>query len=444
MFTLKTAPARNLRRRAEEIAKPVTRWSIGHAIPRVALRAAARRGDLQGRLSVEASGGADLTGLFDEIRAHGAIATTRVGHVTTRHSACKEILTSDAFKTVRFVPDNPLLNRLVAWSASGLIHPIEPPSLLASEPPDHTRYRKLVTRVFTARAVEQLRERTQAIANELLDGLDPANPVDLVESYCGLLPVTVISQILGVPPEERDKVLALGGAAAPSLDLGLPWKTFRTVEATLAEFDSWLTLHLEKLRANPGDNLLSKLIAAREDGVGLTERELKATAGLVLAAGFETTVNLLGNGIALLVRHPGQLEKLRANPELWSNATDEILRYDPPVLLTGRLSARDTEIGGKPIGRGAIVSTVLAGANRDPEIFDDPSTFDVERANARDHVSFGAGRHYCLGASLARMEGEIGLRSIFERFPDLRLVGGERRRQTRILRGFETLPATLS
>ncbi|MFC3448359.1 cytochrome P450 [Amycolatopsis speibonae] len=444
MFALKTAPARTFLRRAQEVAKPVARWSIGHAIPRVALRAAARRGDLQGRLSVEASGGADLTGLFDEIRAHGDVATTRVGHVTTRHPACKEILTSDAFKSVRFVPDNPVLNRLVAWSESGLIHPIEPPSLLASEPPDHTRYRKLVTRVFTARAVEQLRQRTQAIADELLDGLDPASPVDLIEQYCGLLPVTVISQILGVPPEERDKVLALGGAAAPSLDLGLPWRTFRTVEATLAEFDSWLTVHLERLRANPGDNLLSKLIAAREDGVGLTERELKATAGLVLAAGFETTVNLLGNGIALLTRHPGELAKPRGNPDLWSNAVDEILRYDPPVLLTGRLCARDTEIGGKPIGRGAIVSTVLAGANRDPEIFDAPSVFDVERANARDHVSFGAGRHYCLGASLARMEGEIGLRSIFERFPDLRLLGGARRRQTRILRGFETLPAALA
>ncbi|KZB88640.1 cytochrome P450 [Amycolatopsis regifaucium] len=444
MFALKTAPARTFLRRAEEIAKPVTRWSLGHAIPRVALRAAARRGDLQGRLSVEASGGADLTGLFDEIRSHGAIATTRVGHVTTRHAACKEILTSDAFKTVRFVPDSPLLNRLVTWSASGLIHPIEPPSLLASEPPDHTRYRKLVTRVFTARAVEQLRERTQAITDELLDGLDPKDPVDLVESYCGLLPVTVISQILGVPLEERDKVLALGGAAAPSLDLGLPWRTFRTVESTLAEFDSWLTEHLEKLRTNPGDNLLSKLIAAREDGVGLTERELKATAGLVLAAGFETTVNLLGNGIALLTRHPDQLRKLRDDPALWSNAVDEVLRYDPPVLLTGRLCARDTEIGGTRVERGAIVSTVLAGANRDPEIFDDPSAFDVTRANARDHVSFGAGRHYCLGASLARMEGEIGLRSIFERFPDLRPLDGARRRQTRILRGFETLPAALS
>lgn len=198
------------------------------------------------------------------------------------------------------------------------------------------------------------------------------------------------------------------------------------------------------LRANPGDNLLSQLIAAREDGVGLDERELKATAGLVLAAGFETTVNLLGNGIALLARHPGQLQELRDRPELWSNAVDEVLRYDPPVLLTGRMCVRDTEIRGVSFRRGSVVGTVLAGANRDPDVFDDPATFDVTRSNAREHVSFGAGRHYCLGASLARMEGEIGLRAIFERFPDLRAQPGASRRRTRILRGFENLPATLA
>lgn len=437
-------PARSLLRRAEAHAKPVARWGVGHALPRVALRVAARRGDLQGRLSMDATTGADLTGLFDEIRSHGPVAATRFGHVTTRHVAVKEILSSDAFRSIRIAPENRLLAKLMAWSARDALHPVEPPSLLVSEPPAHTRYRKLVTRVFTVRAVERLRVRTQEIADELLDGLDPSRPVDLIEAYCGLLPVTVISEILGVPPEERETVLALGGAAAPSLDLGLSWRVFRSVESTLAEFDAWLTRHLDTLRANPTDNLLSQLITAREDGVGLTERELKATAGLVLAAGFETTVNLLGNGVALLARNPGQLEELRNRPDSWSNTVDEVLRYDPPVLLTGRLCVRDTEICGVPVRRGAVVGTVLAGANRDPEVFDDPATFDVTRANAREHVSFGAGRHYCLGASLARMEGEIGLRAIFDRFPDLRLLPGARRRGTRILRGFENLPITLT
>ncbi|MFS8097854.1 cytochrome P450 [Lentzea alba] len=427
----------------EEHVKPAVRWSIGHALPRAVLRLAARRGDLQGRITVEASSGADLTDLFNEIRARGPLAATKVGHTTARHASVREILTSDALVTTRPRYGAGILGRLAAWSATDITHPVQPPSLLVVEPPQHTRYRKLVTRVFTARAVEQLRARTQSIADSLLDSLDPTNPVDLIETYCGLLPVTVISEILGVPHSERAKVLALGAAAAPSLDMGLSWRVFRSVESTLSSFDTWLTQHLDALRANPGDNLLSRLITAREDGEGLTERELKATAGLVLAAGFETTVNLLGNGIALLTQHSSQLEVLRSRPDLWANAVDEVLRYDPPVLMTGRMCFADTTIAGVPVRRGQFVTAVLAAANRDPSVFDNPAAFDVTRPNARDHVSFGAGRHYCLGAQLARMEGEIGLRSIFERFPDLRALPGARRRPTRILRGFERLPTQL-
>ncbi|MET8758833.1 cytochrome P450 [Lentzea sp. NPDC004782] len=427
----------------EDHVKPAVRWGIGHALPRAVLRLAARRGDLQGRITVEASTGADLTGLFEEIRSRGPLAATKVGHTTARHAVVKEVLTDDALVTTRPRYGAGLLGKLAAWSATDVTHPVQPPSLLVVEPPQHTRYRKLVTRVFTARAVEQLRERTRAIADELLDGLDPDHPVDLIETYCGLLPVTVISEILGVPPQERAEVLALGAAAAPSLDLGLSWRVFRSVETTLSTFDAWLTRHLDALRANPGDNLLSRLITAREDGEGLTDRELKATAGLVLAAGFETTVNLLGNGIALLTRNPEQLAVLRARPELWANAVDEVLRVDPPVLMTGRMCLRDTTIAGVPVRRGRLVTTVLAAANRDPEVFENPLAFDVTRPNARDHVSFGAGRHYCLGAQLARMEGEIGLRSIFDRFPDLRPLPGAHRRPTRILRGFERLPTAL-
>ncbi|HUQ55740.1 cytochrome P450 [Lentzea sp.] len=428
---------------ADQHVKPAVRWGIGHALPRTVLRVAARRGDLQGRITVEATTGADLTGLFDEIRSRGPLAATQVGHTTTRHEVVKAVLSDDSFVTARPRFGAGILGKLAAWSDTDVMHPVRPPSLLAVEPPSHTRYRKLVTRVFTARAVEQLRARTQEIADELLDDLDPARPADLIETYCGLLPVTVISEILGVPPRERATVLALGAAAAPSLDLGLSWRVFRSVETTLSTFDAWLSHHIDTLRRDPGDNLLSRLITAREDGEGLTERELKATAGLVLAAGFETTVNLLGNGISLLTGHPSQLEAARTRPELWSNAVDEVLRFDPPVLLTGRMCARDTTVAGVPVRRGQLVTTVLAGANRDPSVFENPAAFDVTRPNARDHVSFGAGRHYCLGAQLARMEGEIGLRTIFERFPDLRLLPGARRRPTRILRGFESLPATL-
>lgn len=424
-------------------AKPVIRWSLGHALPRTVLRREARRGDLQGRMVVAAAEGRDLTAMFEEVRANGPLARTRFGWMTTTHAAVREVLASDDFRVGVIGADGSPLGRLVEWSAGEHLHPVRPPSLLAVNPPEHTRYRKLVTGVFTARAVEQLRGRVQEIADGLLDALEPGGETDLVESYCGLLPVTVISEILGVPPADLGKVLSLGAAAAPSLDLGLGWRAFRDVETALAEFDTWLGEHLEHLRRHPGDDLFSKLVAARDDGVGLTEAELKATAGLVLAAGFETTVNLLGSGIALLTRHPEQLAVLREQPKLWGNAVEEVLRHDPPVLLTGRLATRDTEVAGVPLPRGALVTTILAGANRDPEVFADPAAFDVTRAGARDHVSFGAGRHHCLGASLARMEGEIGLRSIFDRFPGLRLLPGSRRRPTRILRGYEYLPAAL-
>ena len=216
------------------------------------------------------------------------------------------------------------------------------------------------------------------------------------------------------------------------------------MEAALASFDAWLAAHLDHLRANPGDNLLSQLVAAREDGVGLTDRELRATAGLVLAAGFETTVNLLGNGTALLHDNPDQLDHLRRDPSLWPNAVDEILRIDPPVLLTGRTAARATEVAGTRVPAGAVVTTILAGANHDPDVFPDPDRFDVRRANAREHIAFSAGRHYCLGAALARMEGEVGLRALFDRYPDLRLTPGATHRNTRILRGYERLPAILT
>ena len=433
-----------VRDKTRDSARQFTRWGLGHVMPRTAMRVAGRRGDLQGQL-VSVPRGGDPFPVLERIRAQGPLYRGKFAYVTTSHPIVREVLSSNDFRT-GFEPGDLSgpIGRAFAWAAqSEALGPLVPPSLLVTEPPDHTRYRKLVTRVFSVRAVENLRTRTEQIAAELLDGLAGSDPVDLVEAYCTLLPVTVIAEILGVPASERARVLGFGAAAAPSLDLGLTWRQFRTVETALAEFDAWLGGHLDSLRDNPGDDLLSQLVRVRDDGVGLDERELKATAGLVLAAGFETTVNLLGNGVALLDAHRDQLELLRTQPELWPNAVDEILRLDPPVLLTGRTAHRDTTVGGTRIHKGTLVTTVLAAANRDPEVFTDPTRFDVTRANAKDHVSFSAGRHFCLGAALARMEGEVGLRMLFERYPDLRTVPGARRRTTRILRGYAQLPVRL-
>jgi cytochrome P450 len=419
-------------------------WGIAHGLPRLLIQAAAQRGELQGRLILTPSSGDQVWEVLEEARASGPVLRSRLSYLTVDYAAVKEILSSPDFRTG--VPARAVspLGRLLALTAPRVPHPLEPPSLLVTEPPDHTRYRKLVSKVFTVRAVERLRLRTETIAGELLDAFDPSAPVDLIGSYCEPLPVTVISEILGVPHAQRNRVLDMGSRAAASLDFGLSWRQFHAVNRGLRDFDRWMDTHIEQLRRNPGEDLLSQLIEARDEEGALNDRELKATAGLVLAAGFETTVNLLGNAIALLDRHPDQLARLRADSALWANAVDETLRLDPPVLLTARFCKSTTEVAGVQVPAGTEVVTVLGGANRDPQVFADPGRFDVARENAREHVSFSGGRHYCLGASLARMEGEVGLRALAERFPDMRLLPGARRRPTHVLRGYETLPARLS
>ena len=424
------------------------RWSLGHALPRTLLRRAAKDGDLHGRMFVATQTGRPeaLEEVLGELRKHRPFYRGKYAAVTVDNAAVRELL-SHPDAGAMFVADDAVagpMARLQTWAMADVpLGPLTPPSLLVTEPPDHTRYRKLVSRVFSVRAVERLRDRTQEIADALLDRLDPTEPVDLVSTYCSLLPVTVIAEILGVPERDRDQVLRFGAAAAPSLDLGLSWRQFRQVESALREFDDWLRAHLDGLRRGPGDDLLSQLVTAQEDGVGLTDAELRSTAGLVLAAGFETTVNLLGNGISLLAGHPDQRKLLADSPELWPNAVDEVLRLDPPVLLTGRMAGADLEVAGTRVRRGGVMVALLAGANRDPAVFPEPERFDVTRENAREHVSFSAGRHYCLGAALARMEGEVGLRTVFDRFPDLRVERGVVPRPTRILRGYELLPVTL-
>lgn len=428
--------------------KPAVRWGVEHGLQRGALHRAAKHGDMQGRLVEEAAARPtpELAGFFDEVRAGGPLVRTRFTRLTADHAVVKEALTSADLHAG--FPSTGLrsLTRLAEWSQNEIVHPVKAPSLLAVDGPDHARYRKLVTKVFTVRAVEALRGRVESIAADLLDELADSghDTVEMVEQYCSRLPVMVIAEILGVPDRDHDRVRGYGAAAAPSLDLGLSWRTFRAVDAGLAEFDRWLEEHLESLRRDPGDDLMSKLAVTRDEEGGLDARELKSTAGLVLAAGFETTVNLLGNAIVALDAHPEQRDLLVAEPDRWPNAVEEVLRYDPPVLLTGRMAGRRTTIAGQSVEEGTVVVALLAGANRDPQVFDDPHTFDVTRENARDHMAFSAGRHYCLGAALAKMEGEVGLRMLYERYPNLRVEPGARRRSTRILRGFERLPVRLA
>lgn len=423
-------------------------WFAVHGVIRGVSTLFARRGDPQGRLLIDPTVRADPVAFTEELRARGTpVVKCRAMFMTVDHKVANDLLRSDDFHVFGIGTNLPKpLQWLADKTKPDLLHPIQPPSMLSVEPPDHTRYRKLVSSVFTTRAVAALRDRVQETANTLLDELAAdAGTVDVVERYCAQLPVTVIADILGVPDEARPRILEFGELGAPSLDVGLTWPQYKTVYQGIEGFNDWLTDHLHELRRNPGDDLMSQIIRASEGAEGgpLNFEELLATAGLVLAAGFETTVNLLGNGIRMLLDTPEHLETLAERPELWPTAVEEVLRLDSPVQLSARIAMKDTEIAGTTIKRGEGIILYLAGANRDPNVFDDPHRFDIERQNAGKHLSFSGGRHFCLGAALARAEGEVGLRTFFERFPDARLAGDGSRRETRVLRGWSSLPITL-
>lgn len=430
------------------------RWGATHGLLRAAIRRHTRAGNPDARLLLDPAMQADPFPHYETLRAAYPFAAGAFARLTVHHDVATAVLRSDDFGVTHptAVVPAPAKAALALAGPPRNPGPIEPPSMLAVDAPDHLRYRKLVSRAFTAKRVAALRERTAEVAQELLDEMDRAAhdggdgelTVDLVERYASLLPVTVISEMLGVPTSMRDQFLAWGDGAATSLDMGLTRRAHAAMERNLAALNDWMREHLRHLRREPGDDLLSNIVGqVDDDGAGLSEQELVSTALLVLAAGFETTVNLIGNGTSQLFAHPEQRERLAAEPELWPTAVDEILRFDPPVERTARRAKVDTEVAGVGVPAGALVVTVLAAANRDPRVFTDPGTFDVGRANAKEHLAFSSGPHFCLGAALARMEGEVALRALFERHPRLAPAGPARRRPTRILRGYAELPVRL-
>jgi len=423
-------------------------WLALHGFIRGASSLGVRRGDLQARLIADPTVKADPVPFYKEVRARGPLVQSRIGYITADHAIGHELLRSDDFRVLSIGSNLPApLRWLEQRARDDLLHPLRPPSLLAVEPPDHTRYRKTVSSVFTTRAVAALRDGVEQTATTLLDQLSrEPGVVDIVDRYCAQLPVAIISDILGVPDADRRHVLEFGELAAPSLDFGLSWRQYLRVQRGIAGFNFWLTEHLRQLRRSPGDDLMSQLIRRAESGSAetyLDESELHAVAGLVLAAGFETTVNLLGNGIRMLLDAPEHLRTLSERPQLWPNAVEEILRLESPVQLTARLALKDTEVAGTPVKQGELVVVYVAAANRDPAVFADPNRFDIERDNAGKHLAFSGGRHFCLGAALARAEGEVGLRAFFERFPDVRSAGAGSRSDTRVLHGWSTLPVAL-
>jgi len=318
-------------------------------------------------------------------------------------------------------------------------------SMLFRDPPDHTRLRALVNRAFTPRVVDAMRPRIQAIVDGLLDGLAGAGRMDLIADFAYPLPITVICEMLGVPAGDQREFRAWSADIARSLDAiampGDPAIVERGNAARRALSDYFRVLIDERRRA-PRADLLSDLIAAEEQGDRLSEQELMATVLLLFVAGHETTVNLIGNGMLALLRNPGELRRLRAEPGLATSAVEELLRYDGPVQRTGRVAAEEIEIGRTTIPKGGLVLSILGAANRDPAHFPEPDRLDLARADNR-HLAFGVGIHFCLGAPLARAEGQIGIGALARRLPRLALATDRPAwRDATALRGLAALPVT--
>jgi cytochrome P450 len=318
-------------------------------------------------------------------------------------------------------------------------------SMLDRDPPDHTRLRRLVNTAFTSRVVEGLRPHIQQIVDGLLDRVHAARAMDLIEEFAYPLPVIVICELLGVPVEDHERFKEWGLDIARGLDaILLPPDSEvgrRSVAARHALAAYFRGLIAER-RASPRGDLLSALIAAEEAGDTLSVDELLATCILLLVAGHETTVNLIGNGTLALLRHPDQLRRLRENPGLIGSAVEELLRFDGPVQRTARIPSVDVTIDGRTIGKGEMVMPFIGAADRDPAQFPDPDCLDITRAENR-HIAFGWGIHFCLGAPLARVEGQIAIGTLVQRLPNLALATDRPEyRQSLTLRGLTSLPVT--
>ncbi|MCU1374529.1 MAG: cytochrome [Actinomycetia bacterium] len=318
-------------------------------------------------------------------------------------------------------------------------------SMLNADPPDHTRLRRLVSKAFTPRMVEGLRPRAQAVTDALLDAVDGPE-VDLIAAVAFPLPFTVICDMLGMPVgETRDEVRAWSHTLAGALEPIISPEQANAAAQASDHLRAHLLEVLTAKRRAPGEDLLSALLLAEDDGDVLSIDELLDQVNLLFVAGHETTVNLIGNGVLALLRHPDQLDRLRRDPSLVVNATDELLRWDSPVQISRRILLADQTIGGVDLPAGSFVLTLLGSANRDEARWgEDAAALDVGREGAGQHLSFGAGIHHCLGAALARVEGQVAFGSLLARYPGMALATDTPAWNGRVLlRGLDSLPVSL-
>ena len=318
-------------------------------------------------------------------------------------------------------------------------------SILNIDPPDHTRLRGLVSKAFTPRTIQELRPRIQQMVDEMLDAMQAEGHSDIVERLAFPLPFDVISEMLGMPSADAEQIKHWSAALVKTLDPIITEEEIAEALDAGAHMDALIDEVIEWKTANPSDDLLTAMIDAEVDGDKMTPKELRDQVSLLFIAGHETTVNLIGTGLHELLRHPDQLDLLRDDAGMPATAIDELLRWVSPVQISRRIATTDIELGGKTIPRGAFVLTSLAAANHDPEFWGETAErLDLTRANAGQHVSFGSGVHYCLGASLAKLEAEIAIGSFVRRFGSVEVVGEPAWNGRINLRGLESLVVDLT
>ncbi len=328
---------------------------------------------------------------------------------------------------------------------AGRTQVIERPSMLTLDAPDHTRLRGLVIRAFTPSAIRAMRPRVEALVDEHLDALAPRGELELMESFAQPLPVIVIAEMLGIPPEDRARFKLWSDALARTIEPMISEAARQRGRAAALELRGYFKRAIARRRGGDQDDLLSSLLRVSDDETNdrLDEDELVSLLRLLLIAGNETTTNLIGNGVLALLRSPDALAWLQGNPERVGDAIEELLRFDSPVQLDRRFAKVPLELGGRRIRPGQRVFPVLGAANHDPDVFDEPDLLRLDR-RPRAHISFGRGIHHCLGAALARLEGAAAIGGLVRRFPRLRLAGAPRFRPQVLLRGLSALPIALA
>lgn len=385
---------------------------------------------------------ADPYSLYAQERAQHDVADTGIGvWFAFTHHACSTILRSPIASSderhSRMFQNEAAVNPRLAEMAE------RRPPLVFLDPPDHTRLRQLVAQAFTPSVIAGLRDRIGEVTIELLNGIadQGSAPFDLISMLAYPLPITVICELLGVPIADRDVFSDWSRDLARGVDPSVlrSAEVEAAIEAARAAIEEYLSGLLARRRITPGDDLLTALLAVEDAGDRLAPDELLDLAVLLLVAGHETTVNLIGNGVRALLQFPAEAERWRRDPALGRNAIDELLRFDSPVQFVQRVAIEPIELAGNTIAPGDSVIPILGSANRDPEAFADPDRLDITRVNANRHVAFGGGIHHCLGAALARAEGEIAVGALLQRFPRIELVEEPQPRPTFTLRGLERL-----